>query len=258
MLHPSKNLALYTLLDDFQRYGVTASLADEAMGIDQTFENIQAAPLRQNAPKPAAPEAKPEPQKSTSPEAIAHTPAPSAAAPTGKKASKTTSLPASKKDFAPEDALSYQTGELPFVVVLASEDAALDPLDLGDEQEQTLWQNMLKAIGVLPEGGQPSYLLVSGEASMDGSLSEEDEALLIAATQRLLAEKTTDCRAVFAVGGRAKRVVAGADGEEITLKKGCKTDLLTSYQLQAMLRQPALKRHAWAALLKLKEKMGNV
>lgn len=254
----SNDLALYTLLDDMRRYGVTASLAKTPAGIDQTFAAPTKPHQKEPPQKPAATLA---PEK---PVATAQKPHPETP---DKKIRQTTPTPrAQSKPFDADACLTFQRGDLPFVVVFAVEDTRLAPLRMPTSEEQSLWQNMLKAIDIPAGGQQPSYLVVGGEAAMDGNLSEENEAVLSAATQKYLADNAPESRAVFAVGGRARRVLLGQNAggtntpdtePEITLKKGCKCRLLTTYQLQAMLRQPSLKRQAWAALLELKEALSH-
>ena len=104
--------------------------------------------------------------------------------------------------------------------------------------------------------------MITGETAIDGNLRESEEALLREALTEKITNLAADHRAVLAVGGRARRLLLpegtsgrgkqGA-GESLSLKKGCNCPLLTIYQLQAMLRQPTLKRQTWATLLKLQE-----
>lgn len=246
---PQHNLALYTLLDDMRRFGVTSTLSAEARGVDQDFAPTKA--VQQNIVQ--------QPRK------VADTQAPSKPTPQKTK-TKQGELPkkkAPRPGFSADTFIQTRKGTLPFTVVMAIEDGQAEPLTFNDTAEETLWKNMMTAVDVRPEAENfPSYVMITGDAAIESNLRDDEEEALAKALFGALGKEAGAHKAVLAVGKRARKLMlAGsgadvdksADGETLELKKGCNLPLLTIYQLQAMLRQPTLKRQTWATLLKLRE-----
>lgn len=251
--HPQKTsqqaLARYALLDDLRRFGVTSSLAHKPSGILQEFIQPTAEKLRSTNNAHKTTETSPAPASVTPPNSKKH---PAAQA------------KPRRSNFSPEQFVHHKQGQRPFTVVLTMEEGTLTPLSFTDPDEKELWRNMMAAIGEVADEGEevPDYIMITGDAAVDGNLSDPDESQLQTLLQKKLAETAQAHKAILAVGGRARRLLLSmedsstdktAGNTHLTLKKGCKCPLLTIYQLQAMLRQPALKRQTWATLLQLKE-----
>ena len=261
-------LAQFALLDDLHRFGVTTSLSEQANGIFRDFTPVgsfhqhntnqfNSEGALHKEPKPS-----PEPQTTDDAQNIPPQQTPPQKTPQKEVAKEATSSP--RRNFSPEKYILFEQGSLPLTVLMTLEEGGVQPLSFADEQEKTLWFAMMRATGVTPVNTDnketeqaPSYMMVVGDAALDGNLREAEEALLQQAVARKLSLNDPTPKAVLAVGGRAHRLLSPAKGrgsaEQISLKKDCPLPLLTIYQLQAMLRQPALKRQTWATLLELKK-----
>lgn len=256
------SLSQYLILDDLQRFGVTGSVGHVPQGIFQDFgqttQRTPPPPIKIEKKAPEAPLF--EPQKQLHQEARAIKPK------------------APRADFKPENFISWQEGAWPFTVVMTIEENGEWPQLMANIQEQTLWQNILRSVdtskmkgGAAQTHNHPSYVIIGDEAALDGNLRDEEERLLheeLCAKLNAFWEKSErKPKALLAVGGRAHRLLvpenhaqtSEKNGQQskqtqiFSLQKGCKCPLFTIYQLQAMLRQPTLKRQTWATLIKLRE-----
>ena len=261
-------LAQFALLDDLHRSGVTTSLSEQAHGIFQDFAPVgslhQHNTHQHNNKKPPHKAPPPTPESQKIDDAQESPPKQTPPQKTSKKEAAEKSTSAPRPHFAPEKYILFKQGSLPLTVLMTFEEGSVHPLAFNDEQEKTLWFAMMRATGVTAENTDneateqtPSYVMVVGDAALDGNLREAEEALLQQAVAGKLSQNDPTPKAVLAVGGRAHRLLSpekerGA-AEKILLKKDCPAPLLTIYQLQAMLRQPALKRQTWATLLELKK-----
>lgn len=250
-LTEAQRAALALLAEDFQNFGVSDSLTESPVGLQNM---VKAAP--QKAEQPPAPQnvqnvqniTKPQSQSQSQPQAEKKSSwAPQAAAPTP-------AAQHSSKPFMLDEALRVIEGTLPFTVIMNATDGA----NLWSGAEEALWQNMMHAIGYEADT-QPTFMLLTGVAADDVPLASNHEASL----RTGLLEKLKD-QPVLIMGHRGLQLVSEGKGNAASVRrgdwklekfnnKGCFFTLVATYHANTLLRQPFLKRQTWADLLSLKQ-----
>jgi len=241
----AQRTALAILAEDLQNFGVTDSMGTNPVGLKNM---VKTADIK---PAPAQPIKKPE-------------------QPTPRPPSSTTAYTLgakpSAKPFVLEEHLRIIKGTLPFTVILSAPDGE----NLWADAEETLWHNMLKAMGF--EGQSPSFQLLVGEAAHDAPLAVNHEASLRKAMLEKLAPQP-----ILVMGHRALQILSAGEGHAAAVRrkewqlkmpekpaseqasaqknspKACFLALVATYHVHTLLRQPFLKRQTWADLLNLKQ-----
>ena len=247
-LTEAQRAALALLAEDLQNFGVSDSLTDSPVGLQNM---VKATPQKAEQPTPqngqnAQNLAKSEPQQQPQAEK------PSSWTP--KSAAPTPAAQHSSKPFMLDEALRVIEGTLPFTVVMN----ATDGTNLWSGAEETLWQNMMRAIGYEAET-QPTFMLLTGAAADDVPLASNHEARL----RTGLLEKLKD-QPVMIMGHRGLQLLSEGKGNAASVRrgdwklekfnnKGCFFTLVATYHANTLLRQPFLKRQTWADLLSLKQ-----
>ncbi|MBA44728.1 MAG: hypothetical protein CMF62_12110 [Magnetococcales bacterium] len=256
-LTDAQRAALAILAEDLQNFGVSDSLTDTPIGLNNMVKapkaeaspqaSTQASTQATQAPaQTAAPAAKPT-QSSSQPAAQQRTVKPAASMPT----------PAPKhsaKPFVLDDYLKVIKGTLPFTVVMN----ATDGTNIWSGAEQTLWTNMMRAMGYEAEV-QPTFMLLTGDAADDVPLASNHEASLLSGVLQKLKDQP-----ILVMGHRGLQLLSEGKGNAASVRrgdwelekinnKGCFFTLVATYHANTLLRQPFLKRQTWADLLSLKQ-----
>lgn len=244
-LTDAQRAALAILAEDLQNFGVSDSLTENAIGL-QNIVKAEKKPAITSSQTPSA--AQPAAQPAKTPEKQPTRPAKPAA-----------SMPApaakhSAKPFVLEDYLKVIEGTLPFTVVMNASDGT----NTWSGPEQTLWQNMMRAIGYEADV-QPTFMLLTGAAADDVPLASNHEASL----RNGLLQKLKD-QPIMVMGHRGLQLLSEGKGNAASVRrgdwkleknnnKGCFFTLVATYHANTLLRQPFLKRQTWADLLSLKQ-----
>jgi len=252
-LTDAQRAALAILAEDLQNFGVSDSLTESPIGLQNmvkapkveapTLATTQAtqAPAQTSAPaaKPAQSSSQPSSQQRTAkPAASMPTPAPKHSA----------------KPFVLDDYLKVIEGTLPFTVVMN----ATDGTNIWSGAEQTLWTNMMRAMGYEAEV-QPTFMLLTGDAADDVPLASNHEASLLSGVLQKLKDQP-----ILVMGHRGLQLLSEGKGNAASVRrgdwelekinnKGCFFTLVATYHANTLLRQPFLKRQTWADLLSLKQ-----
>ena len=250
-LTDAQRAALAILAEDLQNFGVSDSLTDTPIGLNNMVKAPKAeaqtrattqAPTQASTQAPAqtsAPAAQPAAQQRTAkPAASMPTPAPKHSA----------------KPFVLDDYLKVIEGTLPFTVVMN----ATDGTNIWSGAEQTLWTNMMRAMGYEAEV-QPTFMLLTGDAADDVPLASNHEASLLSGVLQKLKDQP-----ILVMGHRGLQLLSEGKGNAASVRrgdwelekinnKGCFFTLVATYHANTLLRQPFLKRQTWADLLSLKQ-----
>ena len=255
-LSDAQRAALAVLAEDLQNFGVTDSLSENAIGL-QNMIKAAAAPAPAStsqaaqAKQPSFAPSKPSITKPSGPSLLEEVKAKQAASQS--KAMPEATKKHSAKPFTLADNLKVIEGTLPFTVVLA----ATDGQNLWTPAEQTLWNNMMRAIGKADQ--QPTFMVLVGEASNDIQLASNHEATLREEVMKQLKDQP-----VLVMGHRALQLLTDGQGNAAAVRrgecklekiqeKGCFFTLVATYHGNTLLRQPFLKRQTWADLLAFKQ-----
>ncbi|GEM_PF-6258611 len=254
-LTDAQRAALAILAEDLQNFGVSDSLTDTPIGLNNMVKAPKAgaqtrattqAPTQASTQAPAQTSA-PAAQSSSQPAAQQRTAKPAASMPT----------PAPKhsaKPFVLDDYLKVIEGTLPFTVVMN----ATDGTNIWSGAEQTLWTNMMRAMGYEAEV-QPTFMLLTGDAADDVPLASNHEASLLSGVLQKLKDQP-----ILVMGHRGLQLLSEGKGNAASVRrgdwelekinnKGCFFTLVATYHANTLLRQPFLKRQTWADLLSLKQ-----
>lgn len=253
-LTDAQRAALAILAEDLQNFGVSDSLTDTPIGLNNMVKAPKAE-AQTRAPTQAPTQASAQTSASTA------KPAQSSAQPTTQQrtvkpaASMPTPAPKhSAKPFVLDDYLKVIEGTLPFTVVMN----ATDGTNIWSGAEQTLWTNMMRAMGYEAEV-QPTFMLLTGDAADDVPLASNHEASLLSGVLQKLKDQP-----ILVMGHRGLQLLSEGKGNAASVRrgdwelekinnKGCFFTLVATYHANTLLRQPFLKRQTWADLLSLKQ-----
>lgn len=257
-LTDAQRAALAILAEDLHNFGVTDSLGQTPIGL-QNFVKAEPVPAKPaaaplSAITAAKPISQPMPQPKVQRQGVTHVSGPVAAA------------KHSAQPFVLDDHLQIIPGELPFAVVMS----ATNGHSQWDGAEQTLWHNMMRAMGF--EGQNPTFMLLKGAAAADAPLPSNHEASL----RGVMLDKLPK-QPVLVLGHRGLQILSAGEAnaaairrgdwqlklpensqkdsqdEKNSIQKGCYLACVATYHPHTLLRQPFLKRQTWADLLTLKQ-----